>query len=540
MKWLFSVDARNIGILYLILSIFSGFLGTVLSLLIRLQLMDINQNQILNLSHQIYNNIITVHAILMIFFLVMPAMFGAFGNIFLPTLIGTIDMAFPRLNNISFWLLFSSLILAFFAMIIQEGLGVGWTIYPPLSNSIYHSGTSVDLAIFALHLAGISSMLGSINYIVTTLNYRSPGINFNNLNLYVWSLVITAILLILALPVLAAAITMLLTDRNFNTSFYEPVGGGDPVLFQHLFWFFGQKVALIYILTIYLKQTICGKIIMKNNTNIISPVILAYIVKIYFSFINPQVTKAHSMQLGTSENIRLLSINKNKHFQFHQWLAGLIDGDGCFQLTKKGYASLEITMDIRDSICLYKIKNYYGGSIKIRSGTNSIRYRLHHKEGLLKLINDINGEIRSSNRIMQLIKICTKYNINFIYPKSLTKDNHWLSGFFDADGTITINKSNLQLSISVSQKNTQLLEPLIPLFSGNIYIDRSSNTFKWYLTKEKDILILYEYFKFYPCFSLKKNRLFLIPKFYELKKLKNNLDFEKLINHFYNKWDNYR
>ena len=302
--------------------------------------------------------------------------------------------------------------------------------------------------------------------------------------------------------------------------------------------FFGQMMALSY-LFITSKQTISGKIkSIDINTHIIS-LIKAYIVKILYSINNPQVTKALSMQLGTSENIRLLSIKK-KDNSFNQWLAGLIDGDGCFLLSKKGYASLEITMDIRDSLCLYKIKQIYGGSIKIRSNANAIRYRLHNKKGLINLINDINGEIRASNRILQLIKICNKYNIEFIYPKPLTKNNHWLSGFFDADGTVTINKTNLQLSISISQKNVQLLEPLIPLFSGNIYIDRSSNTFKWYISKKDEILLLIEYFKLYPCYSEKRNRLFLIPKFYELKDLRNNLHFDKLINNFFIKWKSYR
>lgn len=248
MRWIYSTDARDIGVLYLYLSIVSGMLGTAMSMIIRLQLMDIDQSSVLNLPNQLYNNVITVHAILMIFFLIMPALYSGFGNYFVPTLIGTIDMAFPRLNNVSFWLLSASLILAVSSMMIGEGLGTGWTIYPPLSSIKYHSGPSVDLAIFALHIAGISSMLGSINLMVTIINLKAPGIKYSEMNLYVWSILITAVLLILALPVLAGGITMLLTDRNFNTSFYEVQGGGDPVLYQHLFWFFGHPEVYIIIL----------------------------------------------------------------------------------------------------------------------------------------------------------------------------------------------------------------------------------------------------------------------------------------------------
>ena len=444
-------------------------------------------------------------------------------NFLLPLLVGGPDMAFPRLNNISFWLLPPSLILFLFAATIENGAGTGWTLYPPLSGIQSHSGPSVDLAIFALHLSGISSLLGSMNFITTILNMRSPGIRLHKLALFGWAVIVTSVLLLLSLPVLAGGITMVLTDRNFNTSFFEVAGGGDPILYQHLFSIVVFKNYLI--LSIFFIFPHFSSLIFKRHISSLprgEPFSPSKETSSSLGGVS-SVNNKFDYSVFSEKYKSHLPNNKVPSENFLTWLVGFTEGEGSFIVNNRGDLAFVITQATVDKQILEFIQEILGFGKVIAQSAITTRYVTQNKKEIDIIISLFNGNLILPKRqekfdlfVKGFNKWATKGRIlldpvviknRSIFP---TLNDAWFAGFTDGEGCFTCSigeKKGFSINFNLSQKwevNLKVLEHFCVLFNGGIVSKHSEdNTYEFRLGGVNNCKIILPYFDKYHLYTKK-------------------------------------
>lgn len=539
-KFLGMLDTCNhkrIGIYYFVTGILLGIIGAMLSIIIRVELYTATPCIIAFENVNYYNYNIMNHGLMMIFFILMPILLGAFGNYFIVLMVGLMDIYYPRINNIGYLLVVLAFVCAEIGVLGEYVVGIGWTMYPPLS--ILTSTYLISTIFIALLISGVSSILTSVNFVMLSLYNLS-------LDLLLVSYVVASLMIMYSLPILSGIFLITISDILMGTSFL--INYGDPIVYEHLFWFY-SPIEPVVVERQHMSTAICLNFtltfVIYHYISLTFHGILEVLVKIISKVKNEQVTKStiktkNSSLVGTSETLRSVPLNISDDI-FDQWLAGFIDGRGNFYVKKSGNVGFELVVDKYDELVLLKIQNKLGGSIKSRVRSSSYRLALRNDNTIIHLINRINGNIRSSQRIPQFKQICNHFNITYIEPIILNNTNAWYSGYFDALGTINCNRTNMELTVSTKHEIDIKLFNTGPFSGGTYsYIKSGYGFYMWSTNDKSTIMDIYSYFKLCPSRTTMLNRILLIAEFYTLQSnqsLYSIETFNNLWDTFITKWD---